>query len=134
MTILPDDFLQAARELNNQQSVAHPEARARTVAGRSYYAAFLATRQTIRHAYGDPSFDVDHYVLCRRLRGDQDTHVSQIGVRLDGLRRLRTRSDYRLARTVSQSDAIKSVSDSNFVVRNLPNIASRIPPNIPRKS
>lgn len=127
----PSGFLTAAKEINDKKVVLDVESRARTVAGRIYYSAFLATRELVRKAYKDPDFAPKHAGLCQHLRDSEDPDVSQIGIRLDGLRALRGRADYQLKKPVTHVDAALRIVDASYIHANLSKIAAKIPPDIP---
>lgn len=134
MPIVPDDLLEAARKLGNDKKPLHsPEACARTIVNRAYYAAYLATREAIRSAYGNPRFDVGHTALAKAFSKDSDTDVAKIGQRLDTLRILRSTADYHPDRTVDINTARLRVRDAQFILTALPSVASRIPKKIPDK-
>ena len=129
----PGHFLELARDLRGARPIAaESEPCLRTVAGRAYYAAFLATQDVIRAAYGDPNFEVDHRPLANELQragGD----VARVGLKLNSMRSARNRADYRPAESFSDVTAEAALRDAQSVLQLLPTIASRIPAGIPRK-
>ena len=133
MPIKPDGFRVVAYELHKGQKATAGEPCDRTIAGRAYYAAYLATRETVRTAYKDPRFDVRHSELYTALKNDPNPDISDVGTRLETLFTLRSRADYRLERTISRLEAGLSVTEADTILAALPKIVSKIPSGIPRK-
>jgi hypothetical protein len=131
MPITPSDFWNVADALQRGGGITG-EPCSRTVAGRAYYSAYLATREALRHQYGDPSFDVQHAMLAQSLANHGDPEVKEIGVKLGTMHILRNRSDYHLASHIRQYDALLSVRESRRVLDLLGNVAGRFPV-VPRK-
>lgn len=134
MPITPDSFCDVAEEIYNRRKLTDGEPIERTVAGRAYYAAYLATREAVRAAYGNPTFDVDHKVLAHTLKKSVDSDIADVGTRLDSLRAQRARADYRLNETLSRSDAGLCLVNSRAVLAKLPAIISKMPRGIPQKN
>lgn len=130
MAIDPRRFLDAAREISNRDEVSHRETRARVAAGRAYYSAFLAVREVVRAAYGEPTHDPYHKDLSETLKGAPDSDVSLIGERLTNLRKLREKSDYYPDRTVSHVEAALILKDAEHVLDNIANVQAQIPSGI----
>ncbi len=133
MAIAPDDFLQAAEDLDNGVCIEADEPRARTICGRLYYASYLAVREAIRDELNDPGFDPrGHKVLSKTLKSASDPEVSQLGSALDQLRKKRDTSDYYLSRSVPPNDATLQLINARHVVGRAAGLASQFP-TIPRK-
>ena len=133
MPIAPKDFWQVARDLHNRVALPADEPCHRTVIGRAYYAAYLATREAVRQRYNDPNFDVHHQTLADALKGNADPDVADIGARLDRLFHTRSRADYRMRERIDALTAGLMVSSSEHVIASLPGIQSRIPKGIQRR-
>jgi hypothetical protein len=91
------------------------EACVRTVAGRSYYAAYTSTRDALRAAYGDPTYDVAHETLFKFLI-QYGGKLGAAGNTLKSLHTARTRADYFLGDTIAHSQAETFVEDALFVL------------------
>ena len=128
MPIQPEVFQAVAKSLNTHQ-IPTGEGKHRTIAGRAYYAAFLATREAVKklHTLGDdysPSHEVFSQSLAR-YQGDSD--VRRLGHILDGLRLRRVRADYRLNATVSEGDAEVAIDEANDLLALLPTVSAKLP-------
>ena len=132
MSIKPSDFYDFARDLHSGKDD-KGEACHRTVAGRFYYAAFLAIREVVRTNTADPAYDFKHTQLAGTLTADADPDVREMGQRVDALRKLRSKSDYRTASTVSKMEVSLREADVKAVLRTLPTIQAKIP-KPPRKA
>jgi hypothetical protein len=107
MPIAPEQFHEIATQL--WTGVTPPksgEPCSRTVAGRSYYAAYLATRGAARTAYNDPHFDVSHGPLKKFLiEMSGDPHLQAAGHLLQSLCFRREMADYHPEVTLTRDDA-----------------------------
>lgn len=133
MAIQASEFYDVAIELQQVRRNALEEPYTRTAVGRAYYSAYLATRDVVRAAYGDPKFDVGHTDLAAALKRAPDLRVQDIGTRLETLFNFRVRADYHHTKTVSRSDATLMLENSRKVLANLPAIRGLIPNGIPRR-
>ncbi len=128
MSIRPDDFFMAAQALNRlKPPLVSDEVCARTMAGRMYYAAYLATREAIRAQTGIHDFDVGHGALITALRHASDGDVRTLGRRLSTLRRLRERADYKPHRHVTKTAVALRLADARSVLDNAGRLAGRFP-------
>jgi hypothetical protein len=99
----------------------------RTVAGRLYYAAYLATRDTLRTLKGNPDYNLDHEPLTQFLRFVvKDTWVQHYGELLEELRQIRVQSDYRLSLTVDRGDVGLRLRDAKYVLDNQAELGMRL--------
>ena len=117
MPIAPSDFFQAANNLYQDEHVEGEETRCRTAAGRAYYAAYLAVNRALERAAGRRLAWVEHGTLSRLLRGAADMSVSDIGLRLDGLRGLRRTADYKPNETVTRLEVGLQLANASAVLR-----------------
>jgi uncharacterized protein (UPF0332 family) len=128
MSIDPGDYYRAAEQLSRRQPLVD-EVRHRTVAGRAYYAAFLATRDAIKrvHHLGE-EYSPRHDTFCDQLaRYRTEPEVSKLGHRLHALRLRRVEADYKLRATVREDDADLSMEDADSILRALPGLEARLP-------
>lgn len=117
MTIDPDDFLTAARQVYNGDSVDDDETNARVTLGRAYYSAYLSVRRAVRTASGRQGVRLEHQELADALDSPSEPqHVQDIGARLNGLRSNRNRADYDLDDTITRMEAGLAVHDAESVV------------------
>jgi hypothetical protein len=128
MPFLPDQYHQVAKSLS-EKTLPTGEGRYRTIAGRAYYAAYLATRETLKQVHGlDESYTPEHEKLCNTLAEvTTDPDVRKVGDLLNGLRMLRVRADYRLQKPVDEFAADDAVEDAAAILALLPTIAKRLP-------
>lgn len=127
MPIDPREFAEAAEKLRNGVAI-KGEVCARTVAGRAYYAAYLATRQAIRNQYKDPSLNPGHADLYEALkRRGRDSTVQLIGAALAGLYSRRTDADYYPELSMSGSSMTIVVAEAQKVLTLLPNVVGKLP-------
>lgn len=130
---MPGEFLDAARELSNGRCIAKDEPRARTIAGRLYYASYLTIRDALRHQLGDARFKpASHRALSKALKGASDPGVAELGTRLDSLRKLRSDADYELTKAVGMTTAQLRVADATYIASNATKLAPKFPP-VPRQ-
>lgn len=128
MPIRPDDFFAAAVALNRlKPPLVSDEVCARTMAGRMYYAAYLATREAIREQIGIRELDVGHSALIAALKHTPDTDVQVVGTRLLALKRLRERADYRPHHHMTKLAVALRMADAQFVLENVPGLRGRLP-------
>ncbi len=104
-------FLEVARELANIER----EALARTSISRSYYAAFLLSRE-ILSSYGrqvKTGKPKDHELVITEFRklGRRD-----IGDKLDSLRKMRNEADYELDKLITRRHALRALNLADEVV------------------
>jgi hypothetical protein len=92
------------------------EACARAVAGRSYYSAYLSTREALRAAYSDQTFDVGHQPLWAFLLGSGDSTLRLAGNLLKTLCTARELADYNLTGTLKHREAEVLVDDARDVL------------------
>ncbi|MEP6494945.1 MAG: hypothetical protein ABJF01_19825 [bacterium] len=99
----------------------------RAVAGRTYYAAYLATRDTVCALAGNPDFKVDHIALTHFLSHTvRDPWVNGFGETLEDLRVKRTHSDYRLSRAIEPRSVGLTLRDAKFILDNQSELAKRL--------
>ena len=132
MAIQPSEFYDVAKELYGTRRNALDEPYIRTSIGRAYYAAYLATREVVRAAYGDPKFDVRHSDLALALKRAVDVRVQDVGTRLETMIHIRGHADYHQRRTVSRTDAALVLQNASVILAKLPALRGLIPPGIPR--
>lgn len=98
MAIAAQEFYTIGERLHHGLLIpesAKSECTARTVAGRIYYAAYLATRETLRSLRRNADYDPGHDQLIQFLRTYATIPAAQrIGERLDDLKKQRTVADY----------------------------------------
>src|SRR4051812_25390742 len=128
MPFLPDEFQAVAKRLSANQ-LPTGEGRYRTIAGRAYYAACLATREALRrtHRMGD-DYDPGHEPISNALAavaGDPD--VRKLGNLLNTLRLKRLLADYKLNKTLVEDQAEDSVEEAGQVLALLPSVRDRLP-------
>ena len=129
MAIHPEDFFSAATALNQSHPpLVSDEVCARTMAGRMYYAAYLATRDALRAQFRTPSFDITHAALAFALIRAHDSDVQSIGARLQALRRLRERADYKPHHHITRAAAAIQLANARFVLDNVGRLVGRFPP------
>jgi hypothetical protein len=129
MPFPPDGFLAVAKKLSNGETVPAGEGRNRTIAGRSYYAAYLATCEAMRRTHGfPPDAGFPHEALCQALRGrDVDLKVRAFGTMLDSMRLNRIHADYKSARPFADDKSDDSLHDAEQAFVMLPQVEKRLP-------
>lgn len=128
MPIQPDIFQEVAKKLNEHQ-LPTGEGKYRTVAGRAYYAAYLATRDAVKllHTMGD-DYSPSHEAFSQALAAYQsDPEVSKLGHMLNGLRLRRVRADYKLTLTLNEADAEAAIDETKDLLELLPKVATKLP-------
>ena len=114
MSIAPVDFLIVAKELSEQPNLS--EAVIRTVIGRAYYGAFLASHQHLSEHYGiykAPSQDGKdkgiHADVIYSL--EQNTHLKlkSAGLKLRQARDFRVTADYKPEKEVTHDDLMDTL-------------------------
>lgn len=128
----PEGFREVAEKLRLGGAIASSEARNRTIAGRCYYASYLAVSDAMyRHHSVQPSkFEYpNHYDLGQHLAKMQhDDEIKRIGDALVSLLARRKHADYELTRELPEDDADDSVADAQRVAKLLtPDLVKRIP-------
>jgi uncharacterized protein (UPF0332 family) len=129
MAIPPEAFHSVAKSLVEYTLPPKGESMYRTVVGRAYYSAFLATCAALRTTHGMP-FDhrLDHELVCNTLAAHvSDPEVKKLGTMLNTLRHMRIDADYKLKLTVLEDDADTAVLDAAVVLKLLPTIAGQLP-------
>lgn len=127
MGIEPHYFLDAAEEIHGGEEVSDDETRARVSVGRAYYAAYLAAREVVRSARGDPEFTTSHGALASTLKEAADDEVAKVGEDLESLKEMRERSDYYLRKTVPSHMVALLLMQASRVVDRVPALEGRIP-------
>lgn len=127
MGIEPRRFLDAAEEIHGGEEVSDDETRARISVGRAYYAAYLAAREVVRSARGEPGFTTTHGGLASTLKGAADSEVAKVGEDLENLKEMRERADYYLRKTVPSHLVPLLLLQATRVVERVPNLEGRIP-------
>jgi uncharacterized protein (UPF0332 family) len=128
MTFRPDQYHEVAKRLS-ENILPLGEGRYRTIAGRAYYAAYLATRESLRqvHGFGN-DYDPGHENVSNTLASvSGDPQVSKLGNLLNTLRLKRLRADYKLTVHVMESEAEDSVVEAGQVLALLPAVRDRLP-------
>lgn len=95
----------ATRLWNGSAIVKTEEVCVRTAAGRAYYSAYHCTREAMRAAYSQPTYDVQHRPLATFMIGSGVPLLRQAGYTLKRLRVAREQADYRLDESVSHAYA-----------------------------
>lgn len=136
MTFSPSHFYGIAERLQVGRPIAvGEEATSRTVAGRIYYAAFIATRETLRTMNKNPSYHPGHEPLTQFLKTyPGEPEVQKVGERLEGLRKQRQNADYELELVVGSRAVGTSMQDAKAVLDAQPLLLaklsiSRFPPH-----
>lgn len=104
------DFYKLAYTLDKGDTPPSDQALWRTVAGRSYFAAYHEGTRVARqaHGYKVPSGNSKHAALVDHLEGHHDPSVRALGAALRQLKELRQYADYQ-ALMFSQANARRSV-------------------------
>jgi len=126
---LPDGFLEVAEKMQQRRLAPSGEARDRTITGRSYYAAYLATCDAICSQYGyQPDAYLPHEAVSTTLAAVQgDPSVRLLGTRLDSLRLLRKHADYTRRKPLTEDQSDDAVEHAKKVLELLPSVAGRLP-------
>ena len=120
-------FLSIAERLQFDQTVSsRDEATIRTTAGRMYYAAYLATRESLRIISGDPRYDLNHSAMVAFLERQKDAGVSQIGGQLRELMDQRKCADYHPDRPIDFRTVGIKLRDAKLVLAGQALIRARI--------
>lgn len=128
MPIRPDEFYQAARNLNElKPPLVSDEVCARTMLNRMYYAAYLATREAVRNHLGNPRFNVTHTALATALAEAADPAVSALGSRLALLKTAREQSDYQPHLSITRGFAALHLVNARYVLDNASRLVGRFP-------
>jgi hypothetical protein len=127
MAVVPSDFCSIAESLFNDIKVSSAsESCVRTVAGRAYYAAYLAMRQAARDAIGDQGFNIGHTGLIAHLKGYQDRDVRSVGTVLAELKYYRETSDYWPHETVDRRSVGLALNGAKGIVRDQSKITPKL--------
>lgn len=128
MPFLPDEYHRVAKSLS-QRALPSGEGRYRTIAGRAYYSAYLATREALKRTYGlDDTYTPKHDTLCNTLAEvATDPEIRKLGDLLNALRLRRVHADYHLKRPLEEDVAEDAVEDAEAVLALLPTVAMRLP-------
>lgn len=128
MTVLPDDVFRVAVALNDRGQPLG-EARDRTIAGRSYYAAYLAIREAIRRRYAlSVDYRPGHEDVCNALQAPGETEgVRACGILLNTLRLRRVRADYHISQTVQESEAEDAIEEAKELLRRVQAVEASLP-------
>jgi len=129
MSIRPDDYLQAAASLLGAARL-EGEPCLRTSAGRAYYAAYLATLETVRRRTGRALRSIGHQALSRCLRNSGNPTAERIGHLLSELRDRREMADYKPDQTMSRLTSEAQLEDAREVFRLLPTLTGPLPPEL----
>lgn len=129
MTFPPEDFHRVATDLKGLK-VPTGEGRYRTISGRAYYSAYLATCRALCRTHG---FNADSYfpheVVSDTLAAYQsDTDVRTVGTLLHGLRLNRIHADYRLGDELKEDTSDDCVDDAKMLLE----VLKRAEPKLPR--
>ncbi|MBD3233215.1 MAG: hypothetical protein GF315_05780 [candidate division Zixibacteria bacterium] len=124
------DFFEIANYLlQNDTAGSHLDAaRYRTVIGRAYYAAFLRARDYMSD-FCNVDFDKDrtslHNRVARYLQTSSDSKIRFAGVKLDSLRRGRSKADYSRDMIVNIKRVAESaISNSRQIIKELEKLRS----------
>jgi hypothetical protein len=125
----PDGFLQVARQIQGSQIVPSGEPRYRTIAGRSYYAAYLATCDAISTTHRIPADSYfPHEVVSTRLAAyNADPDVKKLGNLLNTLRLTRIHADYTRHTELTEDQADDAVTDASAIMTLLATVGPRLP-------
>lgn len=128
MPFPPEQFCSVAEHLRDRQPLTG-EGRHRTVVGRAYYGAYLATCWAICRTHRiDPPRDMGHELVAdtlARVKGDDD--VRRLGDLLNTLRHQRLHADYRMARALDEDQADDAIDDAKKVLELIPAVEPRLP-------
>ncbi len=117
MAVAPQGFHDVASKLWQGTPVAKlSEPCVRTVAGRAYYSAYLSTREALRAAYADPTYDVEHTPLATFMIGAGQPTLKLAGGMLKELREARELADYDLGVTMRHAAAEHLVDDALEII------------------
>jgi len=123
-----DGFLDVAGKLKNRQ-LPTGEARDRTIAGRSYYAAYLATCDAICALHRLPlDAYLPHETVSDTLAAYvADPDVKKLGTLLGTLRHLRHHADYIRQKNLLEQQSDDAVDYAQDVFTLLPTVATKLP-------
>src|SRR6266566_9003107 len=132
MPVAPRDFHEVASKLWQGTPVPKlTEPCVRTVAGRAYYSAYLSTREALRAAYGDPTYDVEHTPLATFMIGAGRPNLKLAGAMLKELRVARELADYELGATLKHSSAEHLVDDALEIISLAPTLQAEFAAALP---
>ena len=128
MPFPPDGFHRVAKDLK-ELKVPSGEGRHRTVVGRAYYSAYLATCQAICRVHKiQPPGTMNHKVLSTSLAGFKgDPGVREFGILLNSLRVSRVQADYLMANAVTEDAADDAVEDARKALDMLQTVEKKLP-------
>ena len=89
----------------------------RTIASRAYYAAYLSTREALRAAYSNPSYDVGHAPFANFMIMTRKPKLALAGNLLKALSEARERADYELGASLTHAEAETLVDDALEVIQ-----------------
>lgn len=116
MTFPPEGIHDVAKALK-ALTVPTGEGRYRTIAGRSYYAAYKATCRALCGKFGfAPDSYFPHETLSIALATHNDPDVREVGTNLNTLRLKRTHADYTLGKAFDEDAADDSVDESKALL------------------
>lgn len=117
MTFDVTQFLEIAKKLQFDSAISSKDdATIRTTAGRMYYAAYLATRDTLRSISGDAAYDINHSALITFLEKQKHSAVSKVGEVLRELMKQRKDADYNPDRMLNYRVVGLKLNDAKFVL------------------
>jgi len=126
--LLPDEFLSVAKTLSTQTAPSG-EPRYRTITGRCYYAAYLATRDAICVRYGfPPDSYLKHELVCNTLAAvDTDPDVRKLGNLLSTLKLSRRHADYTLKKALDETISDDALVDAAAAIALVDAVKDRLP-------
>ena len=121
------EFLAIAKKLQfDTGTSSKDEATIRTTAGRMYYAAYLATRESLRVVSGDPTYDINHSALVQLLERQKDATVAAVGGMLRELMKQRKRADYHPDRILDYRAVGMKLKDATEVLDSQPMLRAKL--------
>jgi hypothetical protein len=128
MPFLPEEYHRVAKALYHDNRPTG-EGRNRTIAGRAYYSAYLATREALRRTHGfSEGYRPPHDILSQTLaQMDGEPDIKKLGSLLDTLRHTRVHADYKLSIELSEFDAEDAIDAATDILTLLPTVEARLP-------
>lgn len=125
----PDAFFAIASALQERRLAPTGEGRDRTITGRAYYAAFLATCDALCAQHGfPPDAYFGHERVSDTLAGyDNDVDVKKLGTSLNSLRLLRVAADYSRRKTHEEGESDDAYAYAQDILAGLPGLTGRLP-------
>ncbi len=138
MPVAPRDVHEVANKLWLGTPVPKlTESCVRTVAGRAYYSAYLSTREAVRAAYGDPTYDVGHDPLAAFMIGSGQPTLRLVGDMLKELREARELADYDLGASLKHGAVEHLVEDALEIISRAATLqaefSAALPAQVPRR-